>query len=167
MLFPEFRLLPMIPVFHCSIIPAFRGDEFSITDLEVDPAMAVSYERVRVISDQRGLVLELLDAEEFGRQKNAHIVVSHPGVVRGNHYHLEGEETVTILGSALVRFREDDRIEEATVPDKEAWRFVFPPRVSHAIKNLGREPNILVAFNTVRHDPENPDTVRDILMEPS
>ena len=128
--------------------------------------MSVSYEKVRVISDQRGIVLELLDAEEFARQQNAHVVVSLPGVVRGNHYHVKGEETITIFGPALVRFREDERTEEVTVPDKEAWRFVFPPRVSHAIKNLGREPNILVAFNTVKHDPSNPDTHLDVLIEP-
>jgi len=126
--------------------------------------LKVSYEKVRVVVDPRGLVLELLDAEEFARQQNAHLVVSSAGVVRGNHYHLKGEETITILGPAMVRFREGDRIEEVTVPYKEAWRFVFPPRVSHAIKNLGTEPNMLVAFNTVRHDPENPDTRTDILL---
>ena len=50
------------------------------------------------------------------------------------------------------------------VPDKEAWRFVFLPGVSHAIKNLGREANILVAFNTLEHDPFDPDTHRDQLI---
>jgi dTDP-4-dehydrorhamnose 3,5-epimerase-like enzyme len=127
--------------------------------------MSVSYERVRVISDQRGFVLELLAAEEFAPQRNAHIVVSLPGVVRGNHYHKKGLETITILGPSVVRFREGDRIEEVTVPYKEAWRFVFPPGVSHAIRNLGTEPNILVAFNTMAHDPVNPDTYPDKLME--
>ena len=128
--------------------------------------MSISYERLSVISDERGYVLELLDAGDFASQRNAHIVVSLPGVVRGNHYHTKGRETITVLGPSLVRFREPGgETEEMVVPDKEAWRFVFLPGVSHAIKNLGGEANILVAFNTVEHDPANPDTHKDLLIE--
>jgi dTDP-4-dehydrorhamnose 3,5-epimerase-like enzyme len=127
--------------------------------------MDVSYERVSVIADHRGLVFELLAAEHFASQRNAHVVLSLPGVVRGNHYHVKGEETITILGPALLRFREDDRVKEVTIPGNEAWRFVFPPGVSHAIKNLSQEPNVLVAFNTEEHDPVNPDTHTDVLIK--
>jgi dTDP-4-dehydrorhamnose 3,5-epimerase-like enzyme len=67
--------------------------------------MSVSNERLNVIRDQRGFVLELLAAEDFASQRNAHVVISLPGVVRGNHYHTKGRETITILGPSLVRFR--------------------------------------------------------------
>jgi dTDP-4-dehydrorhamnose 3,5-epimerase-like enzyme len=128
--------------------------------------MPVSHERLKVISDRRGFVLELLSAEDFASQRNAHIVVSLPGVVRGNHYHTKGRETITVLGPSLVRFREPGGgIEEVVIPDKEAWRFVFLPGVSHAIKNLGGEANTLVAFNMVEHDPANPDTQKDLLID--
>jgi len=128
--------------------------------------MSLLYERLTVISDQRGFVLELLNAEDFASQRNAHIVVSLPGVVRGNHYHTKGRETITIFGPSLVRYREPrGGIEEVVVPDKEAWRFVFLPGVSHAIKNLSGGPNILVAFNTLEHDPTHPDTHKDLLIE--
>ena len=127
--------------------------------------MAVPCERLNVIRDQRGFVLELLMAEDFAAQRNAHIVVSLPGVVRGNHYHAKGTETIAILGPSLVRFRDRGKIEDVVVPDQEAWRFVFLPGVSHAIKNLSGEPNILVAFNTTEHDPADPDTHRDLLIE--
>ena len=127
--------------------------------------MPVSHERLTIVTDQRGFVLEPLAAEEFASQRNAHIVVSLPGVVRGNHYHTKGRETMTVLGPSLVRYREQDEIEEVFVPDKEAWRFVFLPGVSHAIKNLGGEANILVAFNTLEHDPTDPDTQGDLLIE--
>ena len=127
--------------------------------------MKVTIERLRVVSDQRGLVVELLETGKFESQRNAHVVLSLPRVVRGNHYHLRGEETITTLEPALVRYRQGESIEEVTVPDKEAWRFVFPPGVGHAIKNLSTEPNLLVAFNTVEHDPANPDTYPDVLIE--
>ena len=126
--------------------------------------MPVPYERLNVIRDQRGFVLELLNAEDFASQQNAHIVVSLPGVVRGNHYHTKGRETITILGPSLVRFREQGKIDEVVIPDKEAWRFVFLPGVSHAIKNLSGEANILIAFSTLEHDPTNPDTHSDLLI---
>jgi dTDP-4-dehydrorhamnose 3,5-epimerase-like enzyme len=92
--------------------------------------------------------------------------VSLPGVVRGNHYHTKGRETITVLGPSLVRFREEGKIEEILVPDREARRFLFLPGISHAIKNLSEEANLLVAFNTVEHDPADPDTHRDLLISP-
>jgi UDP-2-acetamido-2,6-beta-L-arabino-hexul-4-ose reductase len=126
--------------------------------------MPVSYEKQTLITDQRGFVLELLNTGDFVSQQNAHIVISHPGVVRGNHYHIKGKETITVLGPSLVRFREHGEIKDVVIPEKEAWRFVFPPGVSHAIKNLGKETNILVAFNTMEHDPVHPDTKADPLI---
>jgi dTDP-4-dehydrorhamnose 3,5-epimerase-like enzyme len=128
--------------------------------------MAVSFEKVPIAHDERGLVLELLEAQAFCVQRNAHIVLSLSGVVRGNHYHMNGEETVTILGPAMVKYRENGRIYENMIPQNEAWRFVFPPGVSHAIRNLSSEPNIIVAFNTEEHDTDNPDTKSDQLMAP-
>ena len=86
-------------------------------------------------------------------------------MVRGNHYHLRGTETIAVLGPALVRFREVDATKNVEIPPGLAYRFVFPPGIPHAIKNLGAQPNILMATNTVEHDPKNPDTEREILIE--
>jgi dTDP-4-dehydrorhamnose 3,5-epimerase-like enzyme len=127
--------------------------------------MPALWEQLTPVTDRRGFVLELLSADDFASQRNAHIVVSLPGVVRGNHYHTKGRETITVLGPSLVRFRERGGIEEVVVPDKEAWRFVFLPGVSHAIQNLGKGPTVLIAFNTVEHDPLQPDTQSDPLIE--
>jgi len=127
--------------------------------------MKISYDHLKVISDARGLVFEPLVAKDFPDQKNAHIVLSMPGVVRGNHYHTRGTETVAVLGPALVRFREEEETKNVEISPGQAYRFVFPPGVSHAIKNLANGPNILMATNTVEHDPQNPDTVKEILIE--
>jgi dTDP-4-dehydrorhamnose 3,5-epimerase-like enzyme len=126
--------------------------------------MSVLYEKLAIISDQRGFVLELLNAKDFAYQRNAHLVISFPGVVRGNHYHIKGKETIIVIGPSLVRFREDGEIKDVVVPEKEAWRFVFSPGISHAIKNLCKDVNILAAFNTLEHDPANPDTKTDQLI---
>jgi dTDP-4-dehydrorhamnose 3,5-epimerase-like enzyme len=127
--------------------------------------MKVSYDQLKVISDSRGLVFEPLVADDFPDQRNAHIVLSMPGVVRGNHYHIKGKETIAVLGPALVRFREKDETKNVEIPPGQVYRFVFPPGVPHAIKNLGNEPNILMASNTVVYDPRNPDSERAVLIE--
>lgn len=127
--------------------------------------MPVEMDILRVHSDARGVVFEPLAACRIAAQRNAHVVISRPGVVRGNHCHLQGTETIAVAGPALVRIREDGKLRDIEVPDQKVYRFIFPPQVSHAIKNTADRPNFLVAFNTCAHDPQNPDTTPDILLE--
>ena len=126
--------------------------------------MPLKYDHLNVISDTRGFVFEPLVSEAFSSQRNAHVVMSDPGVVRGNHYHVRGEETVAVMGPALVRFRDKDEIKDIEIPAGKAFRFTFPPGVSHAIQNLNKAPNVIVAFNTIAHDPKKPDTIKDVLL---
>lgn len=126
----------------------------------------ISIDRIPIRADERGSVFEPLELREIALQKNVHVVISGPGVVRGNHFHHRGVEIIAVRGPALVRFREGEAIREATVPAGEAYRFTFPPGVPHAIKNTGEEDQVLVAFNTQPHDPEEPDVERDVLIEP-
>lgn len=126
--------------------------------------MQVEVEQIKVVEDDRGLVFEPLTEEAFKLQRNAHVVISRPGVVRGNHYHRTGTEVIAVKGPSRVCFREGETIHDMEVPDKKVFRFSIPPNVSHAIQNTGTEPGILMAFNTVAHDPKNPDTVEDVLI---
>ena len=98
------------------------------------------------MSDSRGFVFEPLPAAAFSHQKNVHVVVSDPGIIRGNHYHLKGEEKTAVVGPALVRYREKDDIDDVDIPAGEVYCFTFPPGVGHAIQNLSDRPNILVAL---------------------
>jgi len=126
--------------------------------------MRVLVEQLEVVEDERGLVFEPLNAEAFKLQRNAHIVISLPGVIRGNHYHRCGTEVVAVKGPSRVCFREGDEIREIDIPNQQVFRFTIPPEVSHAIQNTGTKPEILVAFNTIEHDPENSDTVENVLI---
>jgi len=127
--------------------------------------MPLEIDSLLVHTDTRGVVFEPLAADRIAQQRNAHVVISRPGVVRGNHCHLQGTETIAVAGPALVRIREDGKLRDIEVPDQKVYRFTLPPKVPHAIKNTGDRPNVLVAFNTCEHDPQNPDTVQDILLE--
>jgi dTDP-4-dehydrorhamnose 3,5-epimerase-like enzyme len=120
---------------------------------------------VKLHADARGCVFEPLSPEEIPAQRNVHYVSSEPGAIRGNHYHQRGTEIAVALGQTLVRVREGATIRDFVVPAGEAWRFVFPPGIAHAFKNVGDRTAALIAFNTEVHDPARPDVVRDVLIE--
>lgn len=121
-------------------------------------------EPVRVHRDPRGVVFEPLNLEQLAGQQNVHVVVSAPGCVRGNHLHQRAREILTAMGPALVRLREDGKTRDVLVPEGEAYRFIIPPGVAHAVQNTGQESNVLVSFSTIVHDPANPDVVADKLI---
>ena len=127
--------------------------------------MKVQYSKLPLSSDARGTVFEPLAVEEMLKQQNVHVVTSKPGVIRGNHYHVEGEETIIVIGPVLVRFRERDKDQEVEVTEGEVYRFIFPPGVPHAIKNTSDNANVLVAFNTKSHNRQHPDTVKEVLID--
>lgn len=128
--------------------------------------MEIQRESLRVARDARGIVFEPLTAAELAGQRNVHVVQTRPGEVRGNHYHRLATEIFALAGPALVRIRAAGVLQEFTLPDGEAWRFTVPPGVSHAMQHAGTVPGTLVSFSTHPHDPQNPDTYRDVLIEP-
>ncbi len=126
--------------------------------------MAVKIESIKGHWDMRGLVFEPVKGEQLASQQNMHVVVSAPGAVRGNHYHLQGTEIIAVTGPSLVRMKENDQIRDVKIHEKEIYAFTFPPGVSHAIRNTGKKDHVMAAFNTLAHDPNHPDTVEDILI---
>ncbi|MBC2713270.1 MAG: hypothetical protein HGJ94_20425 [Desulfosarcina sp.] len=124
----------------------------------------VKKETINRFSDERGFVFEPLEGEFLANQRNAHVVVSRPGAVRGNHYHLRGTETLVVCGPALVRIRSDSATEDFSIPTNMTCRLIIPPGISHAIQNTGETDSLLVAFNTEPHDPDKPDLVQDVLI---
>lgn len=125
----------------------------------------VIIERISYPTDARGLVLEPVAPGDLPLQRNAHLVVTLPGCVRGNHFHQRGAEITTVLGPALFRYRDGTHIRDFHIPKGEAYRVRIPPGVAHAFQNTGSEPILLIGFNTEPHDREHPDVVRDVLIE--
>jgi dTDP-4-dehydrorhamnose 3,5-epimerase-like enzyme len=123
-------------------------------------ATEVEIQKLKVHADNRGSVFEPLEPALLQGWRNVHTVVTEPGAIRGNHRHIRGTEVSAVLGPALVRYRVGDKVEDASVPAGEAWRFVFPPGTAHAFKNTGHKPFVLVSFNTEAHDAERPDVER-------
>ena len=126
--------------------------------------MKVNIDQLKTLPDLRGIVFEPIDKDKINSQENIHVVISEPGAVRGNHYHLRGTETLAVVGPALIRFKENDELHDFEVPSGQVYKFIIPPKVVYAIKNIGDKPSILVAFNTVEHNPQNPDQVRENIL---
>lgn len=108
--------------------------------------MKVKIDQLKTHVDMRGIVFEPIDDESIFNQKNNHVVISKPGVVRGNHYHLHGTETIAVMGPALLRFKEATEIYDFEVPSKQVYKFVIPQKVTHAIKNIGKTDSILITI---------------------
>jgi dTDP-4-dehydrorhamnose 3,5-epimerase-like enzyme len=129
-----------------------------------DTDSTVMVEPLRRAVDARGQVFEPLDALGLAAQRNVHVVTTLPQQIRGNHFHDCGTEVSVVVGPARVRYRIGEDITTVDVPADEAWRFVFPPRVTHAFQNTGTGLMLIVSFNTQPHDPQHPDTTRDVIL---
>jgi quercetin dioxygenase-like cupin family protein len=124
----------------------------------------ITVEALSFPTDARGLVLEPIGPEALPLQRNVHLTLTEPGCVRGNHYHERGTEVTIVLGPALARYRDGGEVQDLHVPEGVAYRFTIPPGVAHAFRNTGTGPMVLIGFNTVVHDPDRSDVVRDVLI---
>jgi dTDP-4-dehydrorhamnose 3,5-epimerase-like enzyme len=126
--------------------------------------MKTRIESVKTFRDARGALFEPLTDAELAGQKNVHVVLTQPNEVRGNHVHLTGMETTSVVGPCLVRLKENEVIRDVEVPAGEIWRITIPPGVVHAYRNTGPGVMVLVSFSTNLHDPAGADTRRETIL---
>ncbi len=127
--------------------------------------MRVTIERPTVHSDPRGIVFDPLPGNDLPAQRNVHMVLTEPGAVRGNHYHMRGTEVLAGAGPLLIRLRDGEERMELNIYAGEVIRLTIPAGVAHAIKNVGDKPSAIVSFSTEPCDSEKPDVVREVLIE--
>jgi len=72
--------------------------------------MKVKINQFKTHTDIRGMVFEPIEKESICIQKNCHIVISKPGIIRGNHFHLFGTETAAVMGPALLKFEKGTEV---------------------------------------------------------
>jgi dTDP-4-dehydrorhamnose 3,5-epimerase-like enzyme len=127
--------------------------------------MGITFEKVDAHHDERGMVFEPLLPSMMAVQRNVHAVLTNPGCTRGNHYHNRGTEIITLYGPALARFRENQQVQEYTIHNNQTVRFIIPRGVSHAFKNIGDRTTCMIAFNSEARNEQEPDIIRDVLIE--
>jgi oxalate decarboxylase/phosphoglucose isomerase-like protein (cupin superfamily) len=96
-----------------------------------------------------------------------HTVSMEPGTIRGNHFHPQVTEWLLFCGGPVLLAWQD--------PDSEAIKkilfknnetlVIIPPKVKHAVKNVGDQTLYLVAFRSPALSPQEPEVLPSLLIE--
>ena len=130
----------------------------------------VKTKRLKVIADERGMLMEMMrdDDEFFQKFGQVYLSVVYPGAVKGWHYHRrQTDHFVLVKGMAKVVLydtRPDTRskgeINEFFMGEQNPILLVIPPLVLHGMKGIGPEPAYLVNTPSEHYDYDTPDEYR-------
>jgi dTDP-4-dehydrorhamnose 3,5-epimerase len=130
----------------------------------------VQTKRLKVIPDERGLLMEMLRCDDplFQKFGQVYLSVVYPGVVKGWHYHRnQTDHFVFVKGMAKVVLydrREGSptrgEVNEFFMGEHNPLLLLIPPGVLHGMKGVGTEPAFLVNIPTEPYNYENPDEYR-------
>jgi dTDP-4-dehydrorhamnose 3,5-epimerase len=130
----------------------------------------VCTKNLRVISDERGWLMEMLrcDDEVFKKFGQVYLSTVYPGVVKGWHYHkIQTDNFTVVKGMAKVVLydsREDSptygETNEFFMGERNPVLLVIPPFVLHGMKGIGTEPAYLINCPTEPYKYDSPDEYR-------
>ena len=130
----------------------------------------VKVKRLKVIPDERGLLMEMMrdDDEFFQRFGQVYLSVVYPGVVKGWHYHRkQTDHFVFVKGMAKVVLydgrdgsKTKGEINEYFMGENNPILLVIPPLVLHGMKGIGVEPAYLINVPTEHYVYAEPDEFR-------
>ena len=112
-------------------------------------------------TDARGTLFE---AVKGGGGGQCFLSTTHPGVTRGNHFHLGKVERFLVLqGEAIIRIRRvlGDQVWEYKVSGDMPAPVDMPTLHTHSIENVGSCPLLTLFWTHDLFDPANPDTFAD------
>ena len=111
--------------------------------------------------DARGSFTEALHSAERGQVS---VNISHPGIVKGQHWHhTKHEKFLVVSGEGVIRFRKmvgDDKVIEYRVSGEKLEVVRIPPGYTHNIENTGAGDMVTLMWANEVFDPANPDTFR-------
>ncbi len=116
-------------------------------------------------SDERGTLVE--SVRVHGGQGQTFVSSTHPGFVRGEHFHLRKVERFQVLsGRAVIRLRRmlTDEVVDFEVTGDEPSVVDMPTMWAHSIKNVGTEELVTLFWAHELFDPEAPDTYPEPVM---
>jgi UDP-2-acetamido-2,6-beta-L-arabino-hexul-4-ose reductase len=109
-------------------------------------------------SDQRGSFTEVFKTNDFGQVS---VNVSHPGITKGNHYHMsKNEKYLVVAGICEIKLRKvgTDKIISYTCSGKDSRVVDIPPGYTHSITNIGSDDSVTIMWANELYDPKNSDT---------
>ena len=109
-------------------------------------------------TDNRGSFTEFLRSPERGQVS---INISHPGIVKGNHWHhTKNEKFLVVKGEGVIRFRNifSKEVIEYHVSGDKLEVVDIPCGYTHNMENVGTEDMVTVMWANEAFDPDHPDT---------
>ncbi|WP_454597964.1 polysaccharide biosynthesis C-terminal domain-containing protein [Qipengyuania sp. SM2507] len=121
-----------------------------------------SYPRMlKLNSDQRGALFE---ASRGGGGGQTFLSWTHPGITRGEHFHLDKvERFLVVQGEAMIRIRPvlGETVSEFRVSGEAPAAVDMPTLHTHHIVNVGDTPLLTLFWTNAVFDPDAPDTYAD------
>ena len=111
--------------------------------------------------DARGSFTEFLKTDDRGQVS---VNISHPGVVKGNHWHnTKNEKFLVIKGEGLIRLRKVgcDKVTEYHVSGRHLQVVDIPCGYTHSIQNVGNDDMATVMWVNEIYDPGRGDTFHE------
>ena len=113
--------------------------------------------------DERGrsFSLDSLALSSIGPVRDLHATTLKPGHSRGNHYHLERDELILVLGEDQWTLRWEDqghKVHERQIDSAGATLLRVDKGLSHAIDNTGRRDLTILAMSDRVFAPEDADS---------
>lgn len=121
-----------------------------------------------VRSDERGALIEVVRAH--GGQGQTFVSTTHPGVTRGEHYHLRKvERFVVVSGQARISLRRlySDKVVTFEVDGQHPSIVDMPTMWTHNITNTGTDELTTLFWTHELFDPDQPDTHPQRVGEPT
>lgn len=116
---------------------------------------------LKLNSDQRGTLFE---ASRGGGGGQTFLSWTHPGITRGEHFHLaKVERFLVVQGEAMIRIRPvlGETISEFRVSGEAPAAVDMPTLHTHHIVNVGDTPLLTLFWTNAVFDPAAPDTYAD------
>ncbi|WP_114521152.1 NAD-dependent epimerase/dehydratase family protein [Altererythrobacter sp. ZODW24] len=116
---------------------------------------------LKINEDQRG---RLFESAKGGNASHTFLSTTHPGQVRGDHFHLGlVERFLVVSGEAVIRIRRvlTDEVHEFRVSGETPVAIDQIPLHTHNIENVGDGELVTFFWSHKMFDPADPDTFAD------
>jgi dTDP-4-dehydrorhamnose 3,5-epimerase len=115
--------------------------------------------------DTRGWLLKMLMRQDIEGDKTfgeIYVTTAFPGIVKAQHYHRCTREWFCIVRGTGKLILEDIIThcrKDIILGEDNKVLVEVPPKVAHAVKNIGTDLMYLLAYADTPYNPEDPDTI--------
>jgi dTDP-4-dehydrorhamnose 3,5-epimerase len=130
----------------------------------------VIQKKLKVISDERGFLMELLRADDefFDTFGQVYMTAVYPGVVKGWHYHQNQTDYMACISGMIKLVLYDGRkdsptyqeINEFFIGDKNPELIKILPGIYHGFKGIATQPALIINTINPPYNHEKPDEFR-------